>query len=136
MKRFAQTVKKVSAGPPPALRRSLSETAAPGRPAPRNIAHSRRHWPAHRPVAERITRDVVAERHHLAGDFEAEDGAGIGRRRIVALALEHVRPVDAGGRDAHEDLAVLRLRRAAFHHHEIVGAAMLAEPDIGHGWGK
>ena len=35
---------------------------------------------------------------------------GAGRRRIGALALQHVGPVDAGGRDPDQDLAVARAR--------------------------
>ena len=36
--------------------------------------------------------------------------AGAGRRRIVARELQHVGAVEAGGVDADEQLAVLRLR--------------------------
>jgi hypothetical protein len=84
-------------------------------------------------IAHPIGGDALAERHDLAGDLQAEDGAGIGRRRIVALALQHVRPVDARRRDANEDLAACRMGRMLFHHHQIVRAAVFGEPDIGHG---
>ena len=43
-------------------------------------------------------RDAGAERDHLAGDLEAGNIGRALRRRIEALALHHVGPVDAGGR--------------------------------------
>ena len=57
-------------------------------------------------VAELPAPDARAERDHFAGDLEPGNvGRALGRR-IVALALHHVRPVDAGGRDLHQHLAL------------------------------
>ena len=57
-------------------------------------------------VAELPARHAGAERDHLAGDLEPGDvGRALGRR-IEALALHHVGPVDAGGRDLDQHLAL------------------------------
>jgi hypothetical protein len=54
---------------------------------------------------------ALAERRDLPRELEAGDvGRRSGRRRIRALALEHVRPVDPGGAHAHQQLATAGLR--------------------------
>ena len=60
--------------------------------------------------AERMARRVRAEDDDLAGEFEAGQIGSAGRGRVGALALKHVRPIDAGGGDAHENLALAGLR--------------------------
>src|SRR6185437_6623546 len=49
--------------------------------------------------------DVRSECYDLARDLKAWNIRRAGRRRIEALPLHHVRPVDAGGRHLHENLA-------------------------------
>jgi hypothetical protein len=41
----------------------------------------------------------------LAGHFQARQVGGARRHRVVALALEHVGTVDAGGMDLDQDFA-------------------------------
>ena len=53
----------------------------------------------HHLVADLPALHAVAERDDFAGNLEPGNIARAGRRRIVALALHHVRPVHAGGRD-------------------------------------
>ncbi len=56
-------------------------------------------------VADAETRRALAKRGDLAGDLEAWQVGSAGRRRIMALPLQHVRAVDARRRHADENLA-------------------------------
>ena len=72
------------------------------------------------PVADAPALHARADGRHLAGDLEAGQVGGAGRRRIGALALQHVGPVDAGGAHPDQDLALARPRHVAlfgFQHH-------------------
>ena len=65
-------------------------------------------------VAVLPARDVIAQRDHLAGDFEPGNiGRALGRR-IKSLPLHHVGPVDARGGDFHQNLARPGLRHRTF----------------------
>ena len=71
-------------------------------------------------VADAPARFAVAEGRDFARDLEARQVGRAGGRGIDAPALQDVGPVDAGGMDAHDDLAGTRLRHVAplrFEHH-------------------
>src|SRR4051812_11806486 len=73
-----------------------------------------------------------AARDDLAGELEAGDVLGRARRRRVdAAPLHHVRPVDAGGLDADEDLAGPRLGVGVV----LDGQLLVADRDGAHGAG-
>ena len=61
--------------------------------------------------AHRITRlpalHILGHGHHRAGHLQTGNVRGPGRRRIGALALLHIRPVDAGCSDLDQQLARL-----------------------------
>ena len=87
-------------------------------------------------VAELPALHVRAERRHLAGDLEAGNvGRALGRR-IGALALAHVRTVDAGGRDLHQDFAGARRRHRALLRHQHLRPAGGADGDRSHAGGQ
>ena len=68
------------------------------------------------PSFQRFTPAPSAD--HLAGDLEPGNvGRALGRR-IEALALHHVRPVDAGGGDLDQHLALGRLRHRPLFRHQ------------------
>ena len=74
----------------------------------------------HHAIAGFPALDAGPERHDLAGDFEARNIRRAGRRRIEALPLHYIRPVDAGGRHLHQDLTVARRwNRALFRHQHL-----------------
>ena len=60
----------------------------------------------HHAVAELPALDARSQRHDFAGDLEAGNIRRARRRRVEALALHHVGPVDAGGRYLDQDLAI------------------------------
>ncbi len=65
-------------------------------------------------IADGVSRRVGSKGRDLAGDLQAEHVGRAGWRRVVALALGDVRPVDAGSVDTDENLAVAgRGQRAA-----------------------
>jgi len=86
----------------------------------------------HHLVAELARGDLVAERDHLAGDLEAGQVAGAGRHRIEAEPLQHVRAVDACGRDLDQDLVRPRPRHRPLLGHQHLRSAGLADRDGGH----
>ena len=51
----------------------------------------------------------------FARDLEARDVGGAGRHRIVALPLENVRAIDAGGGDLDQNLGGAGLGHGAWH---------------------
>jgi hypothetical protein len=63
------------------------------------------HHQRHHAVADLPALDVRAECYDFAGDLEPRNIGRAGRRRVEALALHHVGPVDAGSRHLHQDLA-------------------------------
>ncbi len=72
----------------------------------RSIRHSRRRDQRADPRRRLVKAgDARPGRHDLAGDLEARDVGRAGRRRIAALPLQHVGPVDAGRVDLDQDLA-------------------------------
>ena len=87
-------------------------------------------------VAQLEFGNAFTQSNHLAGDFKAEDRACILRRRIGALPLCHIRPVDARRLDLHQNLAFcgLRQRRLRKPHH--LRAAMGREVDEAHCFGQ
>ena len=101
------------------LRDAILRVAAAG--------HQRHHL-----VAELVLVGAGADRDHFAGDFEAGQVAGAGRRRIAAGALRHVGAVDARGRDLDQDLVRAGRRHRAGFGHQHLGAAGLADADDGH----
>ena len=75
-------------------------------------------------------RDALARRDDLAGDLEPGNGRGARRRRIAAVPLEHVGPVDPGERDLDQHLARRRAAaRAAVSGAQHLGSARLGDPD-------
>ena len=56
------------------------------------------------------SRHTVAKRGHVARDFETQKIGGTLGRRIVAAALDQIRPVDARRRHLDEHLARSGLR--------------------------
>ena len=58
------------------------------------------------------------------------------RRRILALALHHVGPVDAGGRDLDQHLARSGFGDGALLRHQHFGPARRADRDRGHAAGS
>ena len=79
------------------------------------------------PIAGREAGHAFPGGHHFAGNFQAGDIRGAGRRRIVPLALQHVGAVNAGGGDFHQKLARLRNRHRAFSDDQNLGGARLAD---------
>ena len=86
----------------------------------------------HHLVAELVLGRACAERDHFAGDFEAGQVAGAGRRRIGAGALRDVGTVDAGGHHLDQDFAGAGHGNAAGFRQQHFGAAGLADADDGH----
>jgi hypothetical protein len=76
--------------------------------------------------------DARAEADDLAGDLEAGHRRRTGRRIVVALALHHVGPVDAGGRDPDQHLARARLRQRPGRRHQRLGSTEARQVDEGH----
>jgi hypothetical protein len=64
-------------------------------------------------VAHLEARGARPRLDHLARDFQARNVGRAGGRRIIAPALQHVRPVDARRRHADQQLALPRTRHAA-----------------------
>src|SRR6266581_283755 len=90
------------------------------------------HERGHR-VADAPFLHAFAERGDAAGELQTRDVGGARRHRIVAGALHRVGAVDAGGRDADQDFAALRLgnrARADFQH---LGPARPGDLDRAHG---
>jgi hypothetical protein len=83
-------------------------------------------------VADLPTLHVRSYACNLAGDFEARNIGRAGRGRIIALALHDVGPVDAGGRDFHQNLAGARLGHRAHLRHQHVRPARRLDADDGH----
>ena len=112
---------KTSGSPPAAGQSSGSGTGIAARswttansacPPPPTIAITRS------PSSKRLAPG--AERLDLAGQLEARDvRRGSGRRRIGALALEHVRAVQARGAHPDQELALARLGIRALFDDEI-----------------
>ena len=74
----------------------------------------------HHAVALRESLRAGAERLDLAGELQARDvGRGAGRRRVGAPPLEHVRPVQARGAHANQQLALAGLGIGALLHHQL-----------------
>ena len=88
------------------------------------------------PRAERVTRRARPERGHLAGDLQAENVRCAGRRRIDALALEDVGPVDARRLDLDEDFARARDRARPGLKLENLRPAGSGREDRAHGFGQ
>ena len=86
----------------------------------------------HHRVAELPLLHAFAERHDRSGNFEPRDIGGALGRRIEALALHHVRSIDARGSDLHQHLALGRPRQCAPLGHEHVRPARCADRDHGH----
>ena len=87
-------------------------------------------------VADFPALDVRSERDDLAGDLEARNIRRAGRRRIEALPLHHVGPVDAGGRDLHQDLARAGRGNGALFRNQHFRPAGSLDSDDGHAGGK
>ena len=79
---------------------------------------------------------VPARRDHLAGELEPQDVRRPGRRRVSALALQHVRPVHARSGDAHQNFARTGLRDRPRHHFQNFGPAAALGENGAHGGGK
>jgi hypothetical protein len=77
-------------------------------------------------------RDTGTERDHLAGDLEAGNIRRARRRRIEALALHDVGPVDAGGRDLDQDFALGRCRHRALLRRQNLRPTRAFDADDGH----
>ncbi|MNL60785.1 hypothetical protein D3C87_1846280 [compost metagenome] len=75
---------------------------------------------------------ALAESHDFAGNLQPENGACAGRRRVVALALQHIGPIDAGGFDAHQNVARFEHRQRPLRQHHIIRIAWGRKIDEGH----
>jgi hypothetical protein len=76
--------------------------------------------------------DALAEPRDRAGDFEAEDRRSARRRRVIAGALQDIRPVDPGGGDADQHLAGGGTRHRAGGERQRLGSARRGQADIPH----
>src|SRR5207249_5220537 len=90
--------------------------------------HQRAHVLALAPAAH-----VGPDRGNGPGHFQAGNIRRARRRRIPALPLHHVRPIDTGGRDLDQDLAASRLGPRALHRDEHVRVTRLANLYSDHG---
>src|SRR5258708_11752833 len=90
------------------------------------------HYQRHDVVTEIPARHARTERNHFACDLETWDIGRVGGRRIKALALHHVRPIDARGRDLHQHLAFAGARERALLGDEHVRSTGRADRDRGH----
>ncbi len=70
----------------------------------------------------------------MTGDLETDDVARPGWRRVVALALHEVRPVDAGCGHVDEDLARGGHRVVDLRQPEGVGTTGFVDDDGTHGF--
>ena len=80
---------------------------APGRPEPRRIRRSRRP-PATRRLLVLATIRLMSSPTSATtpDDLHAEDFAGARRRRVLPGGLQHVGPIDSGGADLDQHLAL------------------------------
>ncbi len=83
-------------------------------------------------VARLETLDPGADFGHRAGDLEPENFRIAGRRRVIALALDHVGTVDRGVDDLDQDLTVACRRGVDFVELQYFGTAELAQRDCFH----
>ena len=90
----------------------------------------------HHRIANLEPRRAAAERHDMAGDFQARKVGGALGRRIAALALQHVGPIDAGRCDRDQDLALERMGHRPLDRFEHIRSAGLVDRDGGHGGGQ
>ncbi|MGY3404272.1 hypothetical protein ACVWZV_000385 [Bradyrhizobium sp. GM5.1] len=86
----------------------------------------------HHLVTDLVPLGVAADGHHFAGDFEAGQVAGAGRRRIGAGALRDIGPVDAGGLHLDQDLVGAGLRQRPLFRHQHLRSAGFRDGDHGH----
>ena len=77
--------------------------------------------------AQHFGRRALADRHDGARYFEARDRRGTGRRRVVALPLDHVGPVDPGVSDTDQHLVLARLGHGQLLGPQYLGSAGLVE---------
>ena len=84
-------------------------------------------------VADLPRRDIGTDRHDLARDFQAQDRAGAGRRRVGALALGDIGTVHTGGLDADQHLIGLRGWERALGEPHHLGSAGAVHLNEGHG---
>ena len=80
--------------------------------------------------------DAEADRDDAARDLEPGNVGGARRRRIFALALQHVGPVDAGGLDRDQHLARAGMRHRPCRRRSISGPPGARDLDRGGGGGK
>ena len=90
----------------------------------------------HQFVALVPARHARADLCDLASDFQSGNFGRTFRRRIVTLALHHVRPVHARGGDSHQDFAFARRGYRLLLRHKHVGSARLADRNRGHRFGQ
>ena len=76
---------------------------------------------------------VGADGRNFAGDFQPRQVGGVGRRRVLAQALLHVRAVHARGGHLDEDLVRLWYGIGAFGRNQDFRTAGLADLDAFHG---
>ena len=86
-------------------------------------------------IADLPAGNALAKRNDLAGDLEAGDVGRARRRRVAALALQDIRPIDAGRGDLDQHLAGRRPRRRALAGCQHLRSAGLLDLDGGHGTG-
>ncbi|MNE71732.1 hypothetical protein D3C80_1676290 [compost metagenome] len=77
-----------------------------------------------------------ADSNHFAGYFQTGDIRCAGWRRVLATALHHVRPVNPGGGDLHQNLTLLQRRQWPFGDNQHFRFAWLADFDRFHGIGQ
>jgi hypothetical protein len=87
-------------------------------------------------VADVPLAGTFAKGCDFASDFQPRRGRCAGWGRITALALKHVRPVDAGCGHLDQYLALAGLRCVDGAGHQRFGAAWLGDGDGGHGSGN
>jgi len=86
-------------------------------------------------VADLPARDAIPERDDLAGDLQAGNIGSTRRRRIAALALQDVRPIDPGRRDLDQHFAGRRMGRWPLAGRQHFRSAERLDLDGGHGTG-
>ncbi|MNY49963.1 hypothetical protein D3C86_1854340 [compost metagenome] len=87
-------------------------------------------------IANGIILHTNAGGDHHASDLQARDIRCAGRRCVLAAALQHVRAVNPGGGDLHQDLPLLQGRQRPLCDNQNFRFAGLADLNGFHGAGQ
>jgi hypothetical protein len=83
-------------------------------------------------IAHLPTGNAVPQSGHLTGSLQTQNLAGTLGRRIVALPLQQIRPIHAGGDDSDQDLSGARNRRVSLPNLEDLRTTRLRRDDRSH----